>query len=264
MASTTLPQYSARPPAIPGITWACDVKSERVNWLWQYRLAVGEINEIISDEGMGKSCVGARITADATRGKLDGQNGVGFRVLVVAHEDSWTHTVKPRLQAAGADMNAVGFLQYPSDDGLRPVIFPDDTEYVRDAMSQGRAGMLYVDPLGSHIAAQRNSFDPDQIRIAVRPLAEAAHVDKFTVLDNRHTNRSTSTNARQRSAGSLGYRQATRLQMIFGRDPDAPEDDTRRMLVGSKANISAKARALRIKMETVSVDLEDGTTDEII
>jgi AAA domain len=250
----------ANSPRVAGVTWAKDMKSQRVAWLWRDHVAFGSLNELIADEGMGKSTVGARIGADATRGALDGQGGNAVRVLVVAEEDSWSHTVKPRWQAAGGDMAKVGGLQVPTTDGFRPVMFPGDTDFVREALGRARARLLYIDPTGSHVKV-KNPFDTDEVRRALAPLAVAAHEDHFAVLGVRHTNRVNSTDARARSGGSLGYRQATRVQLILGHDPDDPDNEFARMLVGSKSNISRKAQAQRVRMQLVPVELDDGNTE---
>jgi hypothetical protein len=250
-------------PDIPGITRLADVKSKRLRWLWTDRVPLGALSEMIADEGLGKSTLAARIIADATRGKLPGQDGEAMSVLVVAEEDGWQHTLKPRLEAAGGDMERVGLLQVPDGDGYRSVMLPGDTAFIAEKMAVFGARLLLIDPLGSHVKV-KSAVDSDEVRRALAPLARAADDGDFAVLSIRHTNRSAGSNARSRSGSSIAYRQAARVQLIFGRDPDAPDDEWSRMLVGSKANHAGRARATRILLSLMPVDLDDGDTVDII
>lgn len=241
------------------VTWAKDVQSKKVHWLWTNRIPYQMLAEIIGDEGLGKSAALCKIIADATHGKLLGQDGP-ITVLVIAHEDAWNVTVKPRLIAAGADMGRVARLAH--SDGA-PIMFPKDTALVAKDMRLHGAKLLCVDPFGAHIESRKTAYSGDELRQKLHPLLAVAEAGNFAVLGIRHTNRANTTNARNRSSDSVAYRQTARVQMIFGRDPDAPESDDTRILVGSKTNF-ARARALRFHMELVRVALDDGNEDDII
>jgi hypothetical protein len=90
------------------ITSASKIKPARVRWLWQDRLAVGTLALLAGREGVGKSILAYWLVAAITRGVLPGEHlGQPKTVLVAASEDSWEHTIVPRLIAAGADLDLV-------------------------------------------------------------------------------------------------------------------------------------------------------------
>src|SRR4051812_7515384 len=88
-----------------GFTRAADIKPQPVRWLWPGRLAVGSLALLAGREGVGKSTIAYWLAARVTRGDLPGAYcGAPRQVAIVATEDSWAHTVVPRLKAAGADL----------------------------------------------------------------------------------------------------------------------------------------------------------------
>jgi hypothetical protein len=94
------------------LTPADDIKSRRVKWLWQDRLAVGILGLLAGREGLGKSSFGYWLAARISRGQLPGEyHNQPRAVLICAAEDSWEQTIKPRLIAAGADLSVFTALQ---------------------------------------------------------------------------------------------------------------------------------------------------------
>jgi RecA-family ATPase len=90
------------------LTSAASIKPRPVFWLWKNRLALGTLGLLAGREGVGKSTLGYWIAARITQGDLFGCfAGTPKAVLVCATEDSWEHTIVPRLMAAGADLTRV-------------------------------------------------------------------------------------------------------------------------------------------------------------
>src|SRR5690242_10822264 len=90
------------------LTPASSIFVRPVRWLWLQRLALGTLALIGGREGIGKSICAYTLGAMITRGKLAGvYEGTPRSVIVAASEDSWEHTIVPRLMAAGADLERV-------------------------------------------------------------------------------------------------------------------------------------------------------------
>ena len=90
------------------LTRASDIAVRPVHWLWADRVALGTLALLGGREGIGKSTVAYQLAADLTQGRLDGVYLSEPRaVIVAATEDSWGHTIVPRLMAAGADLDRV-------------------------------------------------------------------------------------------------------------------------------------------------------------
>src|SRR3954470_22728522 len=95
---------SIAPARRPRLTKASDIKIRPVVWAWSDsggRIPAGSLTITAGREGTGKSSFGIWLTAHITRGLLPGAfYGQPRPVFYVAVEDSWSHTIAPRLSAA--------------------------------------------------------------------------------------------------------------------------------------------------------------------
>jgi hypothetical protein len=105
-------------------------------WLWQDRIPLGSLSLIGGREGIGKSTVAYTIVAGITRGRLAGEHaGQPRSVIVAATEDSWAHTIVPRLMAAGADLDRVFKIDVMTCEGVETgLVRPGDLRATEDAV----------------------------------------------------------------------------------------------------------------------------------
>ncbi|MFO8013675.1 MAG: AAA family ATPase [Phycisphaerae bacterium] len=91
-----------------------DVEPEEVRWLWPERIALGKPTILVGDPGLGKSFItldlAARVTTGAAwpDGAPGGEPGGG---VILSAEDGLADTIRPRLDAAGADVTRITALQ---------------------------------------------------------------------------------------------------------------------------------------------------------
>ena len=101
-----------------------DVEPELVTWLWPGRVPLGRLTILDGDPGLGKSALTLDIAARVTRGDVmpDGARGMTTPrgVVLLGCEDGLADTVRPRLDAAGADVERVVALQAVHDEEGRP------------------------------------------------------------------------------------------------------------------------------------------------
>src|SRR5262249_21150306 len=84
------------------------IKTLPVSWLWENRIPRGMLGLIAGREGVGKSLTLAWLIAQITRGRLAGdERGTPRKVIICATEDSFAHTIVPRMIAADADLAMV-------------------------------------------------------------------------------------------------------------------------------------------------------------
>jgi hypothetical protein len=84
------------------VTPASTIEPRPVHYLWADRIPIGTLNLLGGREGIGKSIFACTVAADITQGRLPGVHfGAPRAVLIAATEDSWSHTIVPRLLAAG-------------------------------------------------------------------------------------------------------------------------------------------------------------------
>src|ERR1700757_1399424 len=100
---------AASDPTIPG-RLASEVTPKSIRWLWPGYIPRGKLVEIIGDPDQGKSLIIACLTASITAGipYPDGfsSNSIG-NVIIISTEDDKEDTLRPRLEAAGADLARV-------------------------------------------------------------------------------------------------------------------------------------------------------------
>ncbi len=83
-----------------------DVAPQPVRWLWRERFAIGKLAMVSGDGGLGKSFMTLDWAARVSRGTVwpDGSPNDQGGVLLVSCEDDAADTVRPRLDAADADV----------------------------------------------------------------------------------------------------------------------------------------------------------------
>lgn len=87
-----------------------DVQPEPIEWLWGQRIAIGKLSLIAGDPGLGKSQLTAFMAARVTTGTAwpdDGAARPTGGVVMLSCEDDVGDTIRPRLEAAGADLDRV-------------------------------------------------------------------------------------------------------------------------------------------------------------
>src|SRR5262249_38270399 len=99
--------------AEPVGTLLSEVQPERVEWLWPGRIARGKITIVDGDPGRGRSVLTVDMAARITTGRAwpDGAGCPRGGVVVMSAEDGLADTIRPRLDAAGADSSKVVALE---------------------------------------------------------------------------------------------------------------------------------------------------------
>ena len=90
---------------------ASRVTPRTTKWLWRDRLPLGGACLFAGQEGLGKTTIAVDIAARASCGLLDGDlYGEPCSIVYATAEDSWARTLRPRFEAAGADLERVHFV----------------------------------------------------------------------------------------------------------------------------------------------------------
>ena len=107
------------------ITYYNAVSSKTVDWLWYPYIPYGKITILQGDPGEGKSTMMMQLAALITNGKAmpDGSGDkIPGNVIYQAAEDGIEDTIKPRLEAAGADCSRIAFLEQSDEE---PILLND-------------------------------------------------------------------------------------------------------------------------------------------
>jgi hypothetical protein len=217
------------------LTPASAIRPRPVVWLWDGRLALGTLALLAGREGIGKSTAAYWVAARVTRGELPGASyGKPKAVLIAATEDSWEHTIVPRLMAANADLDRVFRVEVRTADDIHVGLsLPHDLHSLEDAARQTDSGLLLLDPLMSRLGEQDTHKD-SEVRIALEPLVALADRIGLAVLGIMHHNKSGSTDPLQLVMGSKAFTAVARSVHTVVIDPD--DDTEQRKLFGTPKN----------------------------
>jgi len=100
-----------------------DVEPKPINWLWPEKIARGKVSMIAGDPGLGKSLITlALASAVSTGARWPVGGGIAplGSVVILSDEDSLADTIRPRLDAAGANcarIHALKVVEETTEDG---------------------------------------------------------------------------------------------------------------------------------------------------
>lgn len=220
------------------LTPASSISPKRVRWIWKDRIAIGTLALLAGREGLGKSTLAYDIAARVTRGTLEGEDhGNPRAVIVCAAEDSWEHTIVPRLIAAGADLERIFRAEIKMWNNLHVTLsLPRDFAAVREAAQVVDAGLMILDPLMSVIDSRLDTHRDREVRTALEPLKTLAEEARMAIVGLIHHNKSGSTDALQLVMGSKAFSAVARSVHTCIPDPD-DETQERRLFATSKNNL---------------------------
>lgn len=232
-----------------------EVKPEQVRWLWPGRIPLGKVATLDGDPGLGKSTLTAEWAACVTNGRAwpDGSRCEPGGVVLLSAEDDAADTIRPRLDAAGANPAKVYHLTgvaVRDDTGAytdRDVYLPGDLPVVEAAIEQMAARLVVIDPIMAYLSSDVNSHRDQDVRGALRPLAALAGRTGAAIVLVRHLNKAMGGSALYRGGGSIGIIGAARAGLLVAPDPDDPESgkpNGRRVLAVVKSNLSMEVPSL--------------------
>lgn len=229
-----------------------DVEPERVSWLWYGRLPLGKIVVLDGDPSVGKSTTAVDCAARVSTGSPwpDGAANRRGSVLLLSAEDGLADTIRPRLDAAGGDphrVHALTEVRYVDEEGrsrARPVTLAD-LEQIEAAVRRVRALLVVVDVMMAFLPSKVDSHRDQDVRGVLSGLAAMAERTGACVLLLRHLNKSSGGSALYRGGGSIGIIGAARVGLLAATDP---EDETRRVLAGTKSNLAPLPDALSYRL----------------
>jgi len=233
----------------PALTRLADVTPEPVRWLWPGRFARGKVTLIAGDPGLGKSFLTLDLAARVSTGMgwpdAPHERREPGGVVLLSAEDDITDTIRPRLDAAGADctrIEALTGVRGASDDGERIVETPidlTDTTYIEQAIEQvERCKLIVIDPVSAYMG-RADSHVNAEVRAVLAPLADLAARHDVAIVAVTHL-RKGEGQAIYRAMGSLAFVAAARAAWAVVRDADDPTG-ARRLLLPVKNNLAADA-----------------------
>jgi hypothetical protein len=269
----------ASPPgksSVPVVTTMYNVKPESPSWLWKPWILRGAVNLLDGDPGRGKSTIAIDLAARVSRGwgmpPGGGQEAPAVEpadVLLLSAEDSLAQTIRPRLAAAGADLQRVHALEgIRTDNEDRPPVLPFDLGMIETVVTERGAKLVVVDPLMAYLDGEVDAHRDQDVRRVLHHLKMIAERTGAAFLVIRHLNKNTNGAALYRGGGSIGIIGAARSALVVGQHP---KERDQFVLAPLKCNLAKKPKSLTYSIETVGNTSRIGwggecelTADEIL
>jgi hypothetical protein len=236
-----------------------DIQPEPVEWLWEPYIPNGAISLIQDDGGTGKTTMALAIAAAITCGDAlpNGVGGAPANVIVQNAEDSYTRTIKPRLEQFGADCGRISVID--EDDGALSL----SDERIEQAIVRVNAKLLIIDPVQAYFGGA-NMNSAGGVRPLMKQLGMVAAWQGCAVLLVGHLHKK-GGQPQYRELGSIDIYAAARSVLTVGK---IPVDEDIRAIVNNKNNLSPAGKSLAFGFDPVGgfcwLGDYDVTIDEIL
>jgi AAA domain len=231
--------------------YASEIEAEPIEWLWRERIAVRKLTIIDGDPGTGKSTLTIDLAARVSTGRPfpdGGECRLGKAILVTA-EDGPADTIRPRLEAAGADLSRVVVMSPALSAGSGGILeLPKDVARLEETVMRVRATLMVLDPFSAFLGGDVDSYKDQDIRKVTTILAALAENCSCAVILIRHLGKSEKSSVLYRGLGSIGAIAAARSAFVVASDPTDSSDSERRVFCPTKSNLSRLPSALGFKL----------------
>lgn len=241
-----------------------DIKLERLHWLWPNRIPLGKISLIVGDPGLGKSFLSLYMAAQVSTGRpwID---TVGSRkpasVLILTAEDDLADTVGVRLMAAGADLSRIHYINAIKSGDKKTGLYNLTRDFdilIKTVRDTPNLQLIIIDPISAYMEG-KNENKNAEVREYMTPLCELAKLAGIAIVGISHLNKNQmNQSSAYRILGSIAFMAAVRAAWLVAVDP---EDETRRLLIPYKGNLSKRPSGLAYTLMSQRVETEDGPTD---
>jgi putative DNA primase/helicase len=238
-------------------TRVSEIEAKPIRWLWRGRIARGKVTLIAGHPGLGKSQAGLSIGAivsAAAMWPLGGEHAERGSVVILSAEDDAADTIRPRLEAAGADISRVHIFHAVRDHNDKGEIrtrglslATDVTRIAARIAELADVALLIIDPVSAYLGDADSHKNAD-IRALLAPLADMASQHGVAVVLITHLAKNASAEALLRVQGSIAFAAAARAAWGVARDKDTP---SRRLFLPLKNNIGSDQTGLAFSVEAV-------------
>lgn len=230
---------------------ANEVKTEKVDWLIDQWIPKRMLTLLAGREGIGKSTIACSWVAEFSQR--------GMKCAYLNSEDSRELTVKPRLQAAGANLDNVMFIDVVTDSGASGhLTLPQDTSILFEELAAHGVQFVVLDAAKSTMDPKLNGYKDDDVRQFLEPLAAAADRHGITIVGLAHFGKAEGRDTGRLMLGSIAWSQIARSVLSAARD----EHGTL-IVTNTKANLARDIISREAAIVSRPVKLDDGTITEL-
>lgn len=242
------------------LTPASNRKMKGTKWLMKGRIPAGMVTLLAGREGIGKSTLALDIAAQVTRGDADGRyRGKPRAVIICATEDSWEHTIQPRLVASKADLRLVYHVAIQDENGtVRSIRAPQDTNRIEKAFERIDPALMVLDPLMAVIDGRVDTHKQQEVQLALEPLVRMCDRRDMAILALIHVNKSGGTDPLNTIMGSKAFATLPRSVLYCVED----ESEGQFLFSHVKCNVGPRADSIAYSITSVRFELDPADVEE--
>ncbi|MEJ4107222.1 AAA family ATPase [Corynebacterium accolens] len=230
---------------------AGSVKTEKVDWLINEWIPAGMLTLLAGREGIGKSTIACGWVAEFS--------SRGMKCAYLNSEDSRSFTVKPRLQAAGANLDNVFFIDVETESGAEGHLrLPQDTDILFRELVDHGVKFVILDAAKSSMDPKLDGYKDDHVRQFLEPLAAAADKYNITLVGLAHFGKKEGKDTGRLLLGSIAWSQIARSVLSA-----AVDEEGRLIVTNTKANLARSIVSREATIVSRPVALDDGTLTEL-
>lgn len=253
------------PASISGVSRAttclADVPPTAVRWLWKGWLGLGCVSIFDGDSDVGKSTVTLSWASIVSNGRpwpatvINGKTLISQHppadVVLVGVEDDESHTVVPRLIAAGADRRRVHSLKRPVDAFCKPKPFtiPADIDWLRQAVIETNTKLVVIDPITACLPDETKHGVDASIRRILMCLVTLAQETSCAIVLIRHFNKSKGMSAIHRGGGSVAYAALARSVLTVAKLPEPDGNGATFAIARAIGNLSKRPTTVGYRLD---------------
>lgn len=226
------------------LTYYSDVKSTPIRWLWYPYFAIGKVTLLQGDPNDGKSTMMINLMSEISKGGAT-PDGVAFghphKIIYQCSEDGAGDTIKPRLEAAGADCRNIAFINEEVHTGLTL-----DDERIRNAIIECNPQLVVIDPIQSYIENESDMQIAVRARKLMRRLGMWASTYNCAIVLIGHLSKREGGKELYRGLGSIDLAAAVRSVLHVERDS---QDRDIRIVRQIKNNLAPQGADLRFEIK---------------
>lgn len=256
----------------PMLTRMSDVEPQEVKWLWHPYIPLGKLTLLEGDPGLGKTFISLTLAAAITRGwpllSQTGAPGDEFEpsnVLYMTAEDGLADTLRPRLDAADADVNRVYTLDgweliNEKEETVTGAVSLGDVAVLEQALEKVKPKLVIVDPLQAYLGAGVDMHRANEVRPVLSALGNLAEKHECAVICIRHLSKAMSPKAIYSGMGSIDFAAASRSILSVG------EYEGERLLAHVKSSLAPQGKSIRYELRDGSLywlGVSDVTAEDI-
>lgn len=221
------------------------IKAEEIKWLWYPYIPYGKLTIVQGDPGEGKTTFALKLAAELSKGNCFGdgeeaKEGEPINIIYQTAEDGLADTVKPRLEAAGADCSRILVI----DDSEKTLSMQDSR--IEQALEQTHAKLLILDPIQAYLGDGVDMNRANETREVTKKIGALAERTGCAVILIGHMNKGSGAKAAYRGVGSIDFFAIARSVLLVARVPD---NTNIRAIAQIKNNLAQEGETVAFKLE---------------